>query len=80
MYICLMKTLTQYLKDSDVRQSDFAELVKTTQAHISRLCSHGASPSVSLAKRIESETDGQVPAWSWPAFETFGPAVSAQSK
>lgn len=75
----VMKTLNQYLKESGVRQADFADRVNTTQAHISRLCAEGAtrSPSVDLAKRIEAETDGAVPAWVWPAFEQFAPAQSA---
>lgn len=60
-----MTELSQYLTKNKIRQEDFAELVETTQATISRLANGSKSPSAQLALRIQRATDGAVPFECW---------------
>lgn len=67
-----MTDLKSYLKEQGVTQVAFADLVGTTSATISRLCSSDLKPSLDLAHRIEVATKGCVPTEVWlddPACE-----------
>lgn len=57
--------LQTYLKSSGQTQSEFAAKVGTTPATISRLCSKSLNPTLDLAHRIESATEGSVPTEMW---------------
>ncbi len=63
-----MNTLSQYLADHGVTQSEFAERVGVKQPTISRLLKPRGRPGVDLAIAIERETGGKVPALSWFAM------------
>lgn len=63
-----MQTLSQYLSSNKLTQSDFAALVKTTQANISKLCGDDPKISPELAVQIEKVTGGAVRVESWPRF------------
>ena len=60
-----MEHLQSYRLREGLRQSEFARLVGSTQATISKLESGGVQPSLDLAVRIERATAGAVPATSW---------------
>ena len=71
-----METLSQYLSNEGIRQTEFAVRVGRTQATISRILNGEAQPSAELAAAIENETGGRVPFWTWKAFEAFKPVHS----
>lgn len=74
-----MSTLDQYLKEKQIVQSAFAEVLGVTQATVSRLCKQGAAgPSFDLAVQIERATDGGVPVYSWPRFRAIAPTQAAE--
>ncbi len=60
-----MEHLCAYLKENGIRQSDFAAAVGATQATISKLVSGAMLPSLQLAVKIQSETQGRVTCESW---------------
>lgn len=60
-----MTKLQTYLASRDIKQAEFAALVGTTQATISRLAKGPTKPSLTLAIAIERVTKGKVPADSW---------------
>lgn len=60
-----MNKLHAYLVAKNLRQSDFAALVQSTQATISRLVGGNVLPGLALAARIERATCGAVTASSW---------------
>ena len=60
-----MEHLQAYLLRVNLRQSEFAALVGSTQATISKLVNGSVQPSLDLAVRIERVTAGAVPATSW---------------
>lgn len=57
--------LKTYLEAEKVRQAEFAELVETTPATISRLAAGTMKPALELAHRIERATNGKVPTETW---------------
>jgi len=60
--------LIDYLKESGLKQEDFAALVGVTQGRISQLVA-GDSPSLPLALRIFDETKGRVGLSDWQTAE-----------
>lgn len=60
-----MSTLSDYLKNNQILQQDFARRIGATQATVSRLAKQSIMPSLTLAVAIERETNGAVPASSW---------------
>ncbi|GAA6162597.1 hypothetical protein NBRC116590_03010 [Pelagimonas sp. KU-00592-HH] len=60
-----MTKLAQYLKDSQIRQEDFAEEIGVKQGTVSRFASGRGTPGLELAVAIEDATGGAVPARSW---------------
>ena len=72
-----MKTLSDYLESTGLRQSDFGEMVGIGQAMVSRLKNGTALPSLSLALAIERATSGAVPVRSWGHPPAHGPATQA---
>lgn len=64
-HILPMMTLSEYLKINTIRQADFAARIGVTQGTVSRLCSGRMSPDMSMAARIQFETDGAVPVTVW---------------
>lgn len=52
--------LAAYLSKTGQSQRDLAELVGTTDAHMSRLVNRRARPSAELAEKIEKATGGKV--------------------
>ncbi len=71
-----MNILSSYLKQSGIRQSDFADAVGVGQAMVSKLARGFARPSLELALAIERASRGEVPVSSWvhPASHANGPA------
>lgn len=60
-----MTQLQAYLAQANLRQSEFADLVGSSQATISKLANGSALPGLELAVRIDRATGGAVPAASW---------------
>ena len=60
-----MNTLSDYLQETGIRQSDFADQVGVGQAMISRLARGLAGPSLPLALAIARATGGAVPVECW---------------
>lgn len=57
--------LRKYVTDGNNRQYEFAEALRTTPANVSRWLSGKAKPLDEMKRRIESVTDGAVPASDW---------------
>lgn len=57
--------LKTYLDKRALTQSDFAEVVGTTPATISRIIKGKFRPGLELAVKIAEATDGAVPVSSW---------------
>jgi predicted XRE-type DNA-binding protein len=60
-----MTQLSQYLNKNKITQVEFASLINTTQATVSRLAVGKAEPSPRLALKIQEVTDGAVPFECW---------------
>jgi transcriptional regulator with XRE-family HTH domain len=59
--------LRQFIRNSGLTQTQWAERFGVTSSYLSVLLQGGRKPSLQLAVRIERETDGAVPATSWVA-------------
>lgn len=75
-----MQTLSQYLKTEKIRQTEFAEMIGTTQGTVSRLCSGTQNPTLDLAQRVEKATGGQVPIVAWPNIAKLAEALSGPAQ
>lgn len=53
-------TLTEYLRQNDIQQKDFAVRVQTTAPTINRICKQLVTPRRELLERIIKATDGEV--------------------
>lgn len=60
-----MHPLAIYLRDRNITQAGFAELIGVSQASVSKLLRGANQPSLDLAFRIERATGGAVPAGVW---------------
>lgn len=61
----VMQSLETYLTEQSIKQADFAEQLKVSQATVSRLAKGTMRPSLDLAFAIERATGGAVPVASW---------------
>ena len=59
--------LEEYLRFNNIKQHVFAKMLNVSQPHINLVLQGKRRPSVSLAKKIESVTEGRV-----SAFEILG--------
>jgi transcriptional regulator with XRE-family HTH domain len=66
-----MTKLARYLKAAEIRQTDFAELVGTSQRAVSEISSGRTQPTFDLAVAVEIATNGEVRLEDWPAFEAL---------
>lgn len=55
-------TLAEYLKDTGLKQEDFAKLAGISQPHVSRLLKGRTWPQRALLERIREVTEGKVTA------------------
>jgi transcriptional regulator with XRE-family HTH domain len=53
-------TLSEFLKERQIRQSDFASQIGRSAAYVSMLCNGQLWPSRDTLLRIEAATDGRV--------------------
>ena len=60
-----MQTLPQYLAVEKLTQAEFAALVGSTSATVSRWCSGKAFPSPDAIRKIDAATAGKVPPAVW---------------
>ncbi len=60
-----MNKLQAFLTARGIKQADFAASIGTTQSMVSRLINGAATPSLTLAAKIERATAGEVSASSW---------------
>ena len=60
-----MNKLAQYLKETETRQADFAELIGVQQGTVSRLAKGSLIPQIPLALRVERATNMAVDLHSW---------------
>lgn len=71
-----MATLSEYLQNTGTSQKDFALLIGVDKGTISRLAAKKMTPSLPLASKIETATNGQVKAVELlPAPEAQGDAA-----
>lgn len=54
--------LADWLRRRDMTRAEFADLVGTSAATVSRLCACSVWPERALARRIQAATDGEVTA------------------
>lgn len=60
-----MNPLAEYLTTNQISQRAFAKRLGVDQATVSRLVRRAADPSIRLARSIEQETGGAIPAAYW---------------
>jgi ribosome-binding protein aMBF1 (putative translation factor) len=60
-----MKTLSDYLKDTGMTQSEFAAKIGADVSVVSRFSRAHARPGLDLAVKIEQVTGGAVPVEAW---------------
>ena len=76
-----MKTLAQYLAETETTQESFAERMHVKQSTVSRWSKGLASPDIATALEIEGVTDGAVTVQSWrrsaPTPKHTTPSVDA---
>lgn len=53
-------TLSEFLKERQIRQSDFASKIGRSAAYVSMICSGQIWPSRDVLLRIETATEGRV--------------------
>ncbi len=52
--------LAEYLKQNEIKQSDFANRIGVSRSMITHLCQRITNPSLALARRIVDATGGEV--------------------
>lgn len=60
-----MQTLQEYLDATGTKRANFAKLVPTTEATLSRWCSGAITPSDENKARVQKLTNGEVPVTVW---------------
>ncbi len=68
-HILRMEILNRYLSENSISQSQFAAMVGTTQATVSRIASGKMRPGLDLAIAISRATDGAVSPDMWVSQE-----------
>ena len=64
--------LQKWLKENNIKVSEFAERLGIHRTHLSDIVNRHVRPSWTLAKLIEYETNGEVPAESFFKDKTVG--------
>lgn len=62
-------TLNEFLSASEITDGEFAAKVGVSRSMVNRYRHNQATPSLSLAAKIERATDGAVPMSSWVSAE-----------
>lgn len=82
-----MTTLAEHIKAAGLTRSKFAEMVGISAPYLSQIIAEERTPSIQVALRIASLTDGKIPVESWldhrksPSLGAGGsPACSDESE
>lgn len=60
-----MRDLKTYLSETGETQAEFAGRIGVSQGTVSKLCKGLISPSLTLALKIDTATDGEVSVKAW---------------